>query len=292
LARAIHRRSARADGPFVEVNCGALPETLLESELFGHRKGAFTGAVRDRIGKFEAAHGGTLFLDEIATASPALQVKLLRVLEDKTFEAVGDERTRSADVRLLAATNQDLLAEVQAGRFREDLFYRINVVAVEVPPLRERKGDIPLFARTFVERFAQRHRRPIQDISPAALTQLTEAAWPGNVRELENTLERAVLLAPGPVLNLEDLGLAPARTAPASEAADRIEDLPLGPLKEALEIPERALILRALDLHAGNRQGTARTLGINRTTLFNKMRKYGLLSPSTDEPDEGAEDQA
>ncbi|MEM7305755.1 MAG: sigma-54 dependent transcriptional regulator [Planctomycetota bacterium] len=280
LARAVHHRSARAGGPFVEVNCGALPETLLESELFGHKKGAFTGAVRDRMGKFEAADGGTLFLDEIATASHALQVKLLRVLEDKSFEPVGDERTRRVDVRLVAATNRDLRDEVAAGRFREDLYYRIHVLAVEIPPLRERRVDVPLLAEAFLARFAARHRRAVEGIEPGALEALCAARWPGNVRELENAIERAVLLAGGSLLTRADLGLAePSADAPGAAAPSTSpwEDLPLGPLKKVLEIPERALILRALEFHAGNRQKTAATLGINRTTLFNKMRKYDLL---------------
>ena len=276
LARAVHRRSSRAGGPFVEVNCGALPESLLESELFGHKKGAFTGAVRDRVGKFEAAHGGTLFLDEIATASPGLQVKLLRVLEDRSFEPVGDERTRHVDVRLVAATNRDLEEEVAAGRFREDLFYRIHVLAVELPPLRERRVDIPLLAERFVERFAGRHRRGVKGLAPEALAALCAAPWPGNVRELENALERAVLLAQGETVTAQDLGPGPAPGAEAPPGS--WEDLPLGPLKQALEVPERALILRALRHHGGNRKETAATLGINRTTLFNKMRKYDLLS--------------
>jgi DNA-binding NtrC family response regulator len=281
LARAIHRRSTRVERPFVEVNCGALPESLLESELFGHRKGAFTGAVADRRGKFEAAHTGTLFLDEIATASPALQVKLLRVLEDQSFEPVGGERTLRVDVRLIVATNRDLLAEVEAGRFREDLYYRIHVVAVEVPPLRDRPADLPVLAARFLRAFAARHRRPVTGIAPDALQALVRARWPGNVRELENAIERAVLLAHGPRIERDDLGLdlgsvpaAPAPPAPGSTW----ETLPLGPLKQALEIPERALILRALRHHHGSRTETAATLGINRTTLFNKMRKYDLLS--------------
>ncbi len=274
LARAVHEASPRSAGPFVAVNCGALPEGLLESELFGHRKGAFTGAVRDRAGKFEAADGGTLFLDEIATASPALQVKLLRVLEQRVFEPVGDERTRSVDVRLIAATNKDLAAEVQAGRFREDLYYRVHVVAVRVPPLRERRADIPFLCEEFLKRFALRHRRAIEGLAPEALAALLLQPWPGNVRELENTLERAVLLTRGPRIAPDDLALA-AGSPPKEEF---FEDLPLGPLKDALAIPERALILRALRREGGNRQATAQLLGINRTTLFNKMRKYDLLS--------------
>jgi DNA-binding NtrC family response regulator len=280
LARAVHAESPRARRPFIEVNCGALPEALLESELFGHKKGAFTGAVRDRAGKFEAADGGTLFLDEIATASPALQVKLLRVLEDKTFEPVGSEETRRVDVRLIAASNRDLKADVAEGRFRADLFYRIHVVGVEVPPLRARRADVPALCQAFVRRFAERHRRPLEGLEPAALQALAAADWPGNVRELENALERAVLLAPGPLLRREDLGLGPPPAGPE----EAWEALPLGPLKQALATPERGLILRALRHHGGNRQATARTLGINRTTLFNKMRKYDLLSFPTSAP--------
>jgi DNA-binding NtrC family response regulator len=278
LARAVHRRSPRAGRPFVEVNCGALPETLLDAELFGHKKGAFTGAVSDRKGKFESADTGTLFLDEIATATPALQVKLLRVLEDSTFEPVGDDRTRTVDVRLIVATNRDLRAEVEAGRFREDLYYRIHVVAVEVPPLRERPADVPALAARFVSAFAERHRRNVTGITPAALQALLHAPWPGNVRELENALERAVLLADGTLVDLADLPPELAPAAADTPASAPWEALPLGPLKRALEIPERALIVRALRHHAGHRAEAAATLGINRTTLFNKMRKYDLLS--------------
>ncbi len=278
LARAVHLRSSRADGPFVAVHCGALPESLLESELFGHKKGSFTGAVRDRVGKFEAADGGTLFLDEIATASPDLQVKLLQAIEERTFQRVGDEETRSVDVRLIAAANQDLEAEVEAGRFRADLYYRIHVVAVEIPPLRDRTADVPLLAEHFLARYAAEHQRPVEAVDPAALEALCAQPWPGNVRELENTIERAVLLSHGPILTARDLGLrGENRPNGAAAPAGDWDALPLGPLKRALEIPERALILRALELHGGSRQKTAVTLGINRTTLFNKMRKYDLL---------------
>ena len=276
LARAVHLRSSRARGPFVAVNCGALPASLLESELFGHKKGAFTGAVRDRVGKFEAADGGTLFLDEIATASPDLQVRLLQAIEERSVQRVGDEESRRVDVRLIAASNLDLEAEVEAGRFRGDLYYRIHVVAVEIPPLRDRAADIPLLAEHFLERYAVEHGRQVDAIDPTAVEILCAQPWPGNVRELENTIERAVLLAHGPVLSGRDLGLDEGSGAPAP--AGGWDELPLGPLKQALMIPERALILRALEFHAGSRQKTAVTLQINRTTLFNKMRKYDLLS--------------
>jgi two-component system response regulator AtoC len=278
LARTIHQSSSRSGAPFVEVSCGALPATLLESELFGHARGAFTGAVRDRAGLFEAADGGTLFLDEISSAPGELQVKLLRVLQDRAFERVGETRTRHADVRVIAATNRDLAAEVQAGRFREDLFYRIHVVSLELPPLRERSGDVPLLAEAFLQRFAQLHGRPVPELSREALARLCAAPWPGNVRQLENVIERAVLLGSG-VIEPADLGLELA-SAPAAQAVSGAGgDAEAGvlPLKRALEEPEKRIIQRALALNDGNRQRTARMLGVNRTTLFNKMRKYRLL---------------
>lgn len=285
LARAIHHLSARGKAPFVEVNCGALPKDLLESELFGHVRGAFTGAHKDREGKFESADGGTLFLDEIATASLELQVKLLRVLESRRFERVGEDRTRQVDVRVIAASNRDLVEEVAAGRFREDLYFRIQVVAIQLPPLRERPLDIPLLAERFVERFAREHGRDGLCLSPAALGRLLAHPWPGNVRELEHALERAVLLAPGTRIEPEDLPTNVAGADPGRARAEGAQDLPLGPLKLALEIPERALIERALSACGGCRNETARLLDINRTTLFNKMRKFGLLSfPRTGVP--------
>ncbi len=279
LAEALHARSSRRDGPLVTVNCGALPRELLESELFGHARGAFTGAVRDKPGRFEAADGGTLFLDEIATAPPDLQVKLLRVLQDREFERVGETETRSADVRLVVATNQDLRAEVAAGNFREDLFYRIHVIALELPPLRARPGDIPLLAAHFLERLAREHGRGVERFEPAALARLVAHDWPGNVRELEHVVERALLLAPGDEIRETDLALGPVPGAPraAASSPSPVEDEPLLPLKQAMEGPERRYIERALQRNAGNRKATAEQLGINRTTLFNKMRKYGLF---------------
>ena len=313
LARTLHGRSSRAERPFVVLDCGAIPPSLIESELFGHARGAFTGALRDKPGLVEAADGGTLFLDEIASASLELQVKLLRVVQERVFERVGETRTREVDVRLIAATNRDLLAEVAAGRFREDLFYRLNVVDLALPPLRERPGDVPLLAARFLERFVREHGRGARRFAPEALGALTAAPWPGNVRQLENAVERAVLLAPGPVIERADLGpdfgpdFGPGEqpAAPQGRLADRSPpgsilgsplgsppgtpdavppdsqdhpgDPPLGPLREALEGPERRLIARALAANGGNRKQTAAMLGINRTTLFNKMRKYGLL---------------
>jgi len=285
LAHAVHQRSARAAGPFVEVNCGALPSNLLESELFGHVRGAFTGAVKDRPGKFEQATGGTILLDEIGTASQELQVKLLRVLEEGRFERVGDGRTRTVDARVIAATNVDLAREVAAGRFRADLYYRIHVVALEVPPLRQRVSDIPLLAERFRARFTRLHGRALGPLSPAALERLCRHPWPGNVRELENVLERAVLIAHGPGLEAPDLfpealdAPAAARLAPGTALPfEGWEQGPPAALKAALEAPERFLLERALALHHGQRGATADYLGINRATLFNKMRRYGLLS--------------
>ncbi len=291
LAEAIHLRSSRSEGPFVEVNCGALPRDLLESELFGHVRGAFTGAVRDRSGRFEDADGGTLFLDEVATASPDLQVKLLRVLEDHKVSRVGGGEPLEVDVRVVAATNSDLAQEVEAGRFREDLYYRIHVIAIELPALRDRPADVPLLAEHFLARANEQYGRAVTGLSADALAALLGYGWPGNVRQLKHALERAVLLAGGPVLEAADLG---AEIADADRAVRAAEvppgawgELPLGPLKKALEGPERQLIVRALESCEGNRQETASLLGINRTTLFNKMRKYELLSfPSRSERDE------
>jgi len=287
LARTMHELSSRRSGPFVEVNCGALPAGLLESELFGHARGAFTGALRDRPGRFEAADGGTIFLDEIGVAPPELQVKLLRLLQEKSFERVGETRTRSVDVRVLAATNSDLEAEVRAGRFREDLFWRLHVVALQLPPLRERPADLSLLAEHFLQRFAREHGRPARPLSAGALARLATHSWPGNVRELEHALERAVLLAQGASIEAEDLGpaigsLGPARPDPVNVGAgDPAPVLPLRlgvPLRKALEEPEREIIRRTLEMNGGSRQETARMLELNRATLFNKMRKYDLLS--------------
>lgn len=271
IARKIHEASDRSEGPFVEVNCGALPETLLESELFGHAKGSFTGAVAARPGQFLSAHGGTLFLDEIATASPALQVRLLRVIQERTFEPVGSEETLSVDVRLVVATNEDLATLVEEGRFRRDLFYRISVVPLRLPPLRERIGDVPLLAAHFLRRFAAENGKDVRYIDDSALTVLQAHHWPGNIRELENVIERGVILCRGDCLTPRDL---PPDMSHAVSAPDPGQTLPL---RKALEIPEREIIERTLRSHNWNRQETAAALMINRTTLFNKMRKYGLL---------------
>ncbi len=276
LARALHALSTRKSGPFVEVNCGALPESLLESELFGHVKGAFTGAVRDKVGKFEAAAGGTIFLDEIGTSSPGFQVKLLRVLQDRVIERVGDTRTIPVDVRVVLATNKDLEKAVAAGEFREDLYYRIHVVSVEMPPLRARSSDIVPLAEHFLRRFARDHGRPALRFSPAALAALTDAPWPGNVRQLENVVERAVVLSSRDVLDLADLPPLGRSPGAVTTSHQPVPDGPPRPLKEALAEPEKRLIEQALAHCGGNRERAAKVLGINRSTLFHKLRKLGI----------------
>lgn len=281
LARAIHGASDRAQGPFVEVNCGAMPETLLESELFGHVKGAFTGAVRDKEGKFEAAILGTIFLDEIGTSSPGFQVKLLRVLQERVIERVGDTKTIPVDVRVILATNQDLKEEVRQKRFREDLYYRIHVVALHMPPLRERRGDVPFLAEHFLKRFAAENKKPIHGFTRPAMDRLVAASWPGNVRQLENVVERAVVLSEGREIDISDLppdlhGESASTATTAVMVATELRSEAPEPLKEALDRHERDLIERALAHHKGNRQVTALALGIDRSTLFNKMRKFNL----------------
>jgi DNA-binding NtrC family response regulator len=272
-ARAIHRRSARATGPFVEVACGALPETLLESELFGHKSGSFTGAVRDKVGKFAQADGGTIFLDEIATASPALQVKLLRVLQDMEFEPVGGTETIRVDARAILATNQDLAELVAERQFRQDLYYRINVVAIHLPPLRERISDIPLLAKHFLQKYAAQTNRKISGFTEQAVELLQHYSWPGNIRELENVVERATVLGKTELIQVSDLP-APLHRQSANLPAPGTR----GHLKAALQDPERRILLDALEAHAWNRQETAEALGINRTTLYKKMKKYGITS--------------
>jgi len=272
LARAVHYRSGRTDKPFVEVSCGAMPETLLESELFGHVKGAFTGAVRNKDGKFLAADGGTIFLDEIANASPALQVKLLRVLEDKKFEPVGSNKTITVDVRVLLASNQDLSERVKQGQFREDLYYRINVVTISLPTLRQRTGDVPLLAEHFLQIYSARHNRQKLGLSRETMKYLERYHWPGNVRELENVIERAVLLSKGTYIQPDDLPAVLITQSPR-ERQDSYQPVSL---KVALAEPERRIIRQALEANNWNRQETARALRINRTTLYKKMKRHGL----------------
>jgi len=274
VARAIHRRSGRRDKPFVEVACGALPETLLESELFGHVAGAFTGATGDKIGKFMQADGGTIFLDEIATASPGMQVKLLRVLQDFEFEQVGGTKTFPIDTRVILATNEDLGTAVAEGRFRQDLFYRVNVINIELPSLRERISDIPLLAEHFLQQVCEESGKPVRGITEQAMAALRGYRWPGNVRELQNVIERAVLLGKSDMIGLEDLppSLAAAGPIPVESVGNRT-------LKQALEAPERQIILDVLQSNGWNRQVTAEALGINRTTLYKKMKRLGLEEP-------------
>jgi NtrC-family two-component system response regulator AlgB len=265
LARALHAGSPRRSRPFVTISCPTLTDELLASELFGHAKGAFTGAVRDQPGRFEAAEGGTVFLDEIAEISPALQAKLLRFLQDRVFERVGETRTRTADVRLVAATNRDLDAEVKAGRFREDLLYRLNVVEITVPALRERPEDVLSLAHRFLAFFAAGARRPTPTLSPAAARALQGYGWPGNVRELRNVVERAVILSPAQVLEAENL--------PERLQSQLAETPALGGDFTA-EAVEREHILRVL-ARAPTMEEAARILGIDASTLWRKRKKLG-----------------
>ena len=271
VARAIHRHSARRDKPFVEVACGALPESLLESELFGHVAGSFTGATSDKVGKFLLADGGTIFLDEIGTASPAMQVKLLRVLQEFEFEQVGGNKTFKVDARVLLATNEQLAKAVTEGRFRQDLYYRINVINLELAGLRERISDIPLLAQHFLAKVCQDSNRRVAGFTEQAMIALQRYRWPGNVRELQNVVERAVLLGKDEWIGVEDL---PHDVLGASPLVAEITGR--GSLKEALEGPERRIILDVLESHNWNRNTTAEVLGINRTTLYKKMKKLGL----------------
>jgi DNA-binding NtrC family response regulator len=278
-ARAIHRRSARRDGPFVEVACGALPETLLESELFGHKAGSFTGAIRDKVGKFAQADMGTIFLDEIATASPALQVKLLRVLQDMEFEQVGGTETVRVDARVILATNQDLAELVAQRQFRQDLYYRINVVSIHLPALRERISDIPLLCKHFIEKYNEQCTRKVCGFTEQAMDLMQRYQWPGNIRELENVVERALVLGKGDWIQVSDLPDPLHRQGQDLLAAGQ-----KGHLKAALQNPERRLILEALEAHNWNRQETADALGINRTTLYKKMKRYGVGTEGENSP--------
>ena len=281
IAHALHYRSARAKGPLVAVNCGALPENLLESELFGHEKGAFTGAHRQHVGKFEQADGGTLFLDEIGEIPPAVQVRLLRVLEGGQFTRVGGEHAVKVDVRVVCATNRDLRKEVQAGTFRADLYYRLHVVNIRLPALRERPEDIPLLVRHFLGKFADKHSRPVESVADGVLRQLVEYPWPGNVRELEHVMERAVLLSGGPEITRVRLGDAPSAGPVATpsaggglaEAARVVGD---APLPEALDLFERQLIVDALNEAGGVQARAARRLGISRSNLNYRIGRLGI----------------
>src|SRR5579875_55570 len=275
VANAIHKNSPRAGQPFIKVNSAALSPALLESELFGHEKGAFTGAVARRIGRFEHAHGGTLFLDEIGDLDIDLQAKLLRVLQTGQFERVGGEETLQVDVRILAATNRDLPARIAEGRFREDLFYRLNVVTIELPPLRQRRDDIPLLAEHILGKLARKYAWPNLALSPQALTHLSARDWPGNVRELQNVLARAAILARGRIISVEDIQALPSPASPANEAASGSLLL-----RDILAETEQRVIRQALEQEKWNRTRAARLLGISRRQLFDKIRQYGLQESS------------
>ena len=277
IAHAIHNCNELERGkPFVEVSCGALTETLLESELFGHVKGAFTGAIKDRIGRFELSNGGTIFLDEIDAFSPALQVKLLRVLQEGEFEKVGDTKTVKVDTRVIAATNQNLADLIGQGKFRKDLFYRLNIISIEIPPLRDRKEDIPLLVDDFIKKFSKTTKRKIDSVSNEAMVTLMDYNWPGNIRELENVIERAMILSKGPVITLYDLPESLHKKV-GDKAVTANGDNNGCKLKDALREPEKDLLVKALDSVNWNRNDAAKKLGINRTTLYKKMRQLGLL---------------
>jgi len=269
VAHAIHYNSERAPKPFIKVNCAALPETVIESELFGHEKGAFTGAVSERKGRFEIAHGGTLFLDEIGDLSPATQIKLLRVLQEKEFERVGGTDTVQTDVRVIAATHRNLTGLVQEGTFREDLYYRINIFPIHVPPLRERRSDILLLADFFVERYSKTNNKNIRRISTPAIDMLAAYHWPGNIRELENCIERAVLLSRDGVIHGHHL-------PPTLQTAEASGTVHTGSLEDTLEEMERELILDALKSSRGNQAKAARSLNISERKMGLRIEKYGI----------------
>jgi transcriptional regulator with GAF, ATPase, and Fis domain len=275
VAREIHRRSSRADGPFIAVNCGAIPEALLESELFGHLKGSFTGATANRIGKFQAASGGTLFLDEIAEMPSALQVKLLRALQDRAVTRVGEAHPEPVDIRVIAATNRVLEEEIKRGSFREDLYYRLNVVSIRLPPLRDRMEDVPVIAKFFVQKYAREFGSRVRGFTPAALVALKRYAWPGNIRELENRVKKAVVLAEKAVIGPEDLDLRP----------EELE--PILPLSQAKEEFQKRYINEVLERNGGNRTKTAKDLDVDPRTIFRHLEK---LEAERQEPRSGGEE--
>jgi PAS domain S-box-containing protein len=274
IARTIHDLSPRRKRAFVAVNCAALPDTLLESELFGYKAGAFTGATKNKPGRFALAHGGTLFLDEMAEISPALQAKLLRVLQDHQFEPLGATKTERADVRIIGATNKDLSDEMRKGNFRQDLYYRVNVVRIDLPPLRKRLEDVPILVKHFIGRFNRQQEKSIEGISSEALSMLMAHQWPGNVRELENIIERAFILCSAGEIGLEDL--------PEELVARRSVHHPLTRIETAREIVDAQSIRAALERNGHNRLAAARDLGIHKSTLFRKIKKLGIVLPDTD----------
>ena len=274
IARTIHDLSLRREGPFIAVNCGALPDTLLESELFGYKAGAFTGAAKDKPGRFALARGGSIFLDEIGEISPALQIRLLRVLQDRSYEPLGGTRSETAEVRVIVATNRDLAQQVRSGAFREDLYYRVNVVRVELPPLRRRKEDIPLLAEQFIHHFNRLQGRSVCGITAEALALLMAHDWPGNVRELENVIERAFILCREGDIDMRHLpDELTARGKPAGTDSD---------FRSAHELLDIQAIRAALERHGCNREAAARELGIHKTTFFRRLKKLGISLPQRD----------
>jgi len=305
IAKAVHKRSTRSTGPYIRVNCGALHENLLESELFGHVKGAFTGAIENKTGRFEAAHGGTIFLDEISSMSPKLQVKLLRVLQEREFERLGDAKTIRVDVRVVAATNESLEDEIEAGHFREDLYYRLNVVPIPLPPLRERRDDIPPLAQHFLKRHAESNRRDAPELTQEFLNALMAHDWPGNVRELENTIERLVVLSDGKKIPAELMKFGRPKYSLRS-LKPRADDVP-SLVRKLIEVGtrhpmpagsqlydflvggvERELIEQVMLQCDGVKVTAADRLGINRNTLHKKLEQYGAVLKSTPSEDHGA----
>lgn len=272
VARAIHAMSLRKKGPFVPINCSAIPETLLEPELFGHERGSFTGAHAQVQGKVEYAQDGTLFLDEIGELPLSLQVKLLRFLQDKTIQRVGGREDISVNTRILAATNKDLAKELESGKFREDLYYRLGVVLIKVPPLRERNGDIPVLATFFLKRYCDLYNKRVRGFNSSALESMETYAWPGNIRELENKIQRAVLLSEGPLIESHDLGFD------AKLMTQRKVNADIRTLREAKEGVEKEMVVFSLEKHAGNIAKSAEELGISRPTLYDLMKKYGLYN--------------
>ncbi len=277
IARAIHYNSERHDKALVVVNCAALTDTLLESELFGHERGAFTGADRRREGRFMQADGGTIFLDEIGETSPVMQAKLLRVIQEREIQRVGGDKPLKVDVRILAATNRDLEKAVVEGRFRQDLYYRLNVVALHMPPLRERVNDIPLLAQHFLRQYSRKNRKTVRGFTPLAMDMLLKYNWPGNVRELENAVERAIILLTGDLISEKELPLSVTRSYQGTpDTPGEIREAPSTKPLRSLDEIEKEAILAALEAAGGNKSEAARRLGINRKTLHKKLRSYGV----------------